>query len=109
MARSFNKRIKSLKTFNQIGENTNVIYEIIWFYEILDDVLDMCKHIEVVTQIDTSDLSSFIPYESITESDLIDWIDANLTADETTNYQNQLVSKIDKLANGTQEIMWGTT
>ena len=109
MARGFNKRVKSLKTFNQIGENTNVIYEIIWFYEISDDVLDMCKHIEVITLIDTSDLTSFIPYENITETDLISWIDSNLTEDEETHYQNQLVSKIDKLANGTQEIMWGTS
>jgi hypothetical protein len=109
MARIFNKKIKGLKIFNQLDENINVIYQIDWIYELEDSDLDMCKHITVSTEIDTSDLSTFIPYEDVTEADLISWIDNTVTLETISLYKDQLNSKIDKLSNGMQEIVWRNT
>ena len=79
-----------------LGGEVNVITNM--HYEILDEKTvgenTFRKRIYGSVTIDTSDLSNFIAYNSVTEANAIDWVKTALGSDEVTAAEASLVDQI---------------
>mgnify|MGYP003115283842 CR=1 FL=1 len=55
-----------------------------------------------VTNLDTSDLSSFVEYDKLDEDTVVGWVKAKLGDDKVKSIEDGIASQIDKQENPTQ-------
>lgn len=100
MTRTFSKSIDKLNVVNTLGLNSNVVYEVGWYYIIRDDVFDTERNLYYETQLDISNIESFINYESLTEEQIIEWIETTISEEKNIEIQQELNRMIDILNGG---------
>ena len=78
MAQTFKKSITKLDTVTSYDGKTDVVYNVGWYYIIQDDSNDTQDQLFYETELSIDSISSFTEYSSLTESDVIGWIEASL-------------------------------
>lgn len=100
MTQTFKKSVTKLDTVTSYGSKSDVIYNIGWYYMIEDDSNDTQSQLYYETELSIDSISSFTDYSSLTESNVIGWIEASLTTDEDTKIKNTLTSMINRKKGG---------
>lgn len=100
MAQTFKKSVTKLDTVTSYDSKSDVIYNIGWYYMIEDDSNDTQSQLYYETELSIDSISSFTDYSSLTESDVIGWIEASLTTDEDTKIKTTLTSMVDRKKGG---------
>ena len=100
MAQTFKKSITKLDTVTSYDGKTDVIYNVGWYYMIDDDSNDTQSNLYYETELSIDSISSFTEYDSLTESDVIGWIEASLTTDEDTKIKTTLTNMINRKKGG---------
>ena len=109
MAQTFKKSITKLDTVTSYDGKTNVVYNVGWYYIIQDDSNDTQDQLLYETKLNIDSISSFTDYSSLTESDVIGWIEALLTTDEDTKIKTTLTDMINRKKGGlyyNKELPW---
>ena len=109
MAQTFKKSVTKLDTVNSYDEKTDVVYNVGWYYIIEDDSNDTQDQLLYETELNIDSISSFTDYSSLTESDVIGWIEASLTTDEDTKIKTTLTDMINRKKGGlnyNKELPW---
>ena len=109
MAQTFKKSITKLDTVTSYDEKTDVVYNVGWYYIIEDDSNDTQDQLFYETELSIDSISSFTDYGSLTESDVIGWIEASLTTDEDTKIKTTLTGMINRKKGGlyyNKDIPW---
>ena len=100
MAQTFKNSITKLDTVTSYDGKTNVVYNVGWYYIIQDDSNDTQEQFFYETELSIDSISSFTDYSSLTESDVIGWIEALLTTDEDTKIKTTLTGMINRKKGG---------
>ena len=100
MAQTFKKSITKLDTVTSYDGKTDVFYNVGWYYIIQDDSNDTQDQLLYETKLNIDSISSFTDYSSLTESDVIGWIEALLTTDEDTKIKTTLTGMINRKKGG---------
>ena len=109
MAQTIKKSITKLDTVTSYDGKTNVVYNVGWYYIIQDDSNDTQDQLFYETELSIDSISSFTEYSSLTESDVIGWIEASLTTDEDTKIKTTLTDMINRKKGGlyyNKELPW---
>ena len=109
MAQTFKKSITKLDTVTSYDGKTDVVYNVGWYYIIQDDSNDTQDQLLYETKLNIDSISSFTDYSSLTESDVIGWIEALLTTDEDTKIKTTLTDMINRKKGGlyyNKELPW---
>ena len=99
MAQTFKKSITKLDTVTSYDGKTDVVFNVGWYYIIQDDSNDTQDQLFYETKLSIDSISSFTDYSSLTESDVIGWIEASLTTDEDTKIKTTLIGILQRLQN----------
>ena len=100
MAQTFKKSITKLDTVTSYDGKTDVVYNVGWYYIIQDDSNDTQDQLLYETKLNIDSIGSFTDYSSLTESDVIGWIEALLTTDEDTKIKTILTGMINRKKGG---------
>ena len=100
MAQTFKKSITKLDTVTSYDGKTNVVYNVGCYFIIQDDSNDTQDQLFYETELSIDSISSFTDYSSLTESDVIGWIEALLTTDEDTKIKTTLTGIINRKKGG---------
>ena len=109
MAQTFKKSITKLDTVTSYDGKTDVVFNVGWCYIIQDDSNDTQDQLFYETELSLDGISSFTDYSSLTESDVIGWIEASLTTDEDTKIKTTLTDMINRKKGGlyyNKELPW---
>ena len=109
MAQTFKKSITKLDTVTSYDGKTDVVYNVGWYYIIQDDTNDTQDQLLYETKLNIDSIGSFTDYSSLTESDVIGWIEASLTTDEDTKIKTTLTDMINRKKGGlyyNKELPW---
>jgi hypothetical protein len=109
MAQTFKKSITKLDTVNIYDGKTDVIYNVGWYYIIQDDSNDTQSQLFYETELNIDSINSFTNYSSLSESNVIGWIESSLTTDEDTKIKTILTSMINRKKGGldpNKELPW---
>jgi hypothetical protein len=90
---------QSVKT-STIGGNSSVITSIEWRLKAVDTIngVDKSSHTSGTVELDTSDLSGFIAFSDLTQSDVEGMVESALGEDAITHYKTLLSESIDGLS-----------
>ena len=104
MAITYEWDVKTTDTYPTKDSKADVIYNVHWRLTATDDANDDADGNSLVASVygsqalDTSDLSGFKAFASISESDVQGWVETALTADRVTelkaNLDNQIAEQI---------------
>ena len=100
MAQTFKKSITKLDTVDSYDGKDDVVYNVEWYYIIQDDSNDTQDQLLYETKLNIDGIGSFTDYSSLTESDVIGWIEALLTTDEDTKIKTTLTGMINRKKGG---------
>ena len=100
MAQTFKKSVTKLDTVTSYDSKSDVIYNIGWYYMIEDDSNDTQSQLYYETELSIDSISSFTDYSSLSESNVIGWIEASLTTDEDVKIKTTLTSMINRKKGG---------
>ena len=100
MAQTFKKSVTKLDTVTSYDGKTDVVFNVGWCYIIQDDSNDTQDQLFYETELSIDSISSFTDYSSLTESDVIGWIEASLTTDEDTKIKTTLIDMINRKKGG---------
>ena len=100
MAQTFKKSIIKLDTVTSYDGKSDVVYKVGWYYIIQDDSNDTQEQLSYETELSIDSISSFTSYSSLTENDVIGWIEASLTTDEDTKIKTTLTGMINRKKGG---------
>lgn len=109
MAQTFKKSVTKLDTVTSYDGKTDVVFNVGWCYIIQDDSNDTQDQLFYETELSIDSISSFTDYSSLTESDVIGWIEASLTTDEDTKIKTTLIDMINRKKGGlyyNKELPW---
>lgn len=109
MAQTFKKSITKLDTVTSYDGKTDVVFNVGWYYIIQDDSNDTQSQLFYETELNIDSIGSFKDYSSLTESDIITWIEASLTTDQDTKIKTNLTSMINRKKGGLdfdKELPW---
>ena len=109
MAQTVKKSITKLDTVTSYDGKTAVVFNVGWYYMIQDDSNDTQDQLFYETELSIDSISSFTDYSSLTESDVIGWIEASLTTDEDTKIKTTLTDMINRKKGGlyyNKELPW---
>ena len=100
MAQTFKKSVTKLDTVTSYDGKSDVVYNVGWYYIIEDDSNDTQEQLFYETELSIDSISSFTSYSSLTENDVIGWIEASLTTDEDTKIKTTLTGMINRKKGG---------
>tara|TARA_B100000614_G_scaffold168730_1_gene150334 strand:+ start:219 stop:551 length:333 start_codon:yes stop_codon:yes gene_type:complete len=109
MAQTFKKSITKLDTVTSYDGKTDVVFNVGWYYIIQDDSNDTQSQLFYETELNIDSIGSFKDYSSLTESDIITWIEASLTTDQDTKIKTNLTGMINRKKGGLdfdKELPW---
>ena len=102
MAITYTWDTKTVDTYPTKSGESDVIFKVYWKLEGVDDTAEKnSAYTTGVVDLDTSDLSSFIAFADVTESDVDGWVQAEIGADQISNYKSGIEAKITEKATPT--------
>ena len=110
MAITYEWDIKQVHTNPTIGTHTDVIHAVEWILTATDGVnndadgYSITSKTEGYTGIDTSDLSSFASFGTITKATAIGWVQEELGVDTIASIKSRLDEEIAERVTPTSEI-----
>lgn len=102
MAINFTWNIKQVDVYPTLEENTNVIYNVHWELKAEDSEHQKSNGRNVkasnvgVQHLDTSDLSGFVDFDSITSSQVETWIENAMGSETLEMHKQSLRDNIEK-------------
>jgi len=100
MAINYTWDVNTCDVYPSKSSKTNVVHNVHWVLTATDDSNNdsegnpQASSIVGSQSLDTSDLSSFKNWSSLTASDVQGWVEAALTADKVTKMKTTLASRI---------------
>tara|TARA_R100000687_G_scaffold47506_1_gene38067 strand:- start:256 stop:600 length:345 start_codon:yes stop_codon:yes gene_type:complete len=100
MAINYTWDVSTVDTFPTHNSQTDVIHQVHWKLTATDDVNNdsdgnpQTAFVAEKQPLDTSDLSSFIAFASVTTSDVQGWVETALGADTVTELKTSLAAQI---------------
>jgi len=91
-------KISTCKHSVSLNSKTNVITEA-WFDVLDSETVSSVEHTGQYSgsvKLDTSDLSSFIAYDDVTEANVVAWVKATLGSSEVTAIESDVADQITK-------------
>ena len=109
--RNYFVEIKDLVVAEQVGDKSNVVYKVEWFYVCEDDVASVIVTTSKTLQLDVTDLSDFVEFDSLTKEQVIGWVEETLTENDIVELKAELDKKIEEhnMRLRTRHFPWATT
>jgi hypothetical protein len=108
MAISYNWDVNTVDVYPTDEGQTNVIYNVHWRLNATDTQVDAegnpyTASVYGTQGLDTSDLSGFIDFDSVTSAEVQSWVESAMGAEEVQSLKDSLDSKIAGQINPTSE------
>ena len=108
MAISYNWDVNTVDVYPTDGDYTDVIYNVHWRLNAVDTQVDAegnpyTASVYGTQSLDTSDLSDFTDFESVTSSQVQGWVESAMGAEEVQSLKDSLDAKIADEINPTSE------
>jgi hypothetical protein len=108
MAISYNWDVNTVDVYPTEEGQTDVIYNVHWKLNAVDTQVDAegnpyTASVYSTQVLDTSDLSGFIDFDSVTASEVQGWVESAMGADQVQTYKDNLDSDIAGQINPTSE------
>jgi hypothetical protein len=99
MATSYEWNVNTVDVYPTDEEQTNVIYNVHWRLNATDTQVDAegnpyTASVYGTQGLDTSDLSGFIDFDSVTSAEVQGWVEAAMGEEEVQSLKDSLDSKI---------------
>ena len=91
-------KVKSVEYTKSLGGKTNVVTLSHWMAS------DSGVNVSGSADLDTSDLSSYLEYDDLTESKLVEWTKAAIGDDEVASVEKKISDKVKAQKEATTEI-----
>jgi hypothetical protein len=103
---TFNWDCKTVDAYPTDGEYTDVVYNVHWRVTGTSDQLDPQGNPYTATNIgtqvlDTSSITDFIPFEDLTNDEVVQWTKSTMGAEQVTSIEASIESQIENLINPT--------
>ena len=108
MSISYNWNVSTVDVYPTDEEQTNVIYNVHWKLNATDTQVDpegnpYTASVYGTQSLDTSDLSNFTDFDSVTSSQVQGWVESAMGAEEVQSLKDSLDAKIADEINPTSE------
>jgi len=107
MAITYTWNINAVDTYPSVGDNSDVIYNVHWRLNAEDDANqdadgnNLTAGVYGTQSLDTSDLSNFTNFDSVTSSQVQGWVEGAMGAEEVQNLKDGLDANIASQKNPT--------
>ena len=103
---TFNWDCKTVDAYPTDGEYTDVVYNVHWRVTGTSDQIDPQGNPYTATNIgtqvlDTSSITDFIPFEDLTNDEVVQWTKSTMGAEQVTSIEASIESQIENLINPT--------
>lgn len=101
---TFNWNCRTVDAYPTDGEYTDVVYNVHWIVTGTSDQVDpegnAYTSTSIGTQIlDTSTITDFIPFEDLTNDEVVQWTQAAMGAEQVTQIETSIENQIANLIN----------
>jgi len=103
MAITYTWNVSTVDTYPSVGDNSDVIYNVHWRLNAEDDANqdddgnNLTAGVYGTQSLDTSDLTDFTDFDSVTSSQVQGWVEAAMGAEEVQNLKDGLDAQIAAL------------
>ena len=99
---TYNWNCKTVDAYPLVGENADVVYNVHWRVTAVSDQVDpegsAYQASAIGTQVlDTEDITDFIPFDQLTNDQVVDWVKAAMGEERVSSLESSLQSQIDNL------------
>ena len=102
MAITYTWDTKSVDTYPTKSGESDVIFKVYWQLKGVDDTAEKNSSVKTgVSEIDTSDLSSFTEFSDVTKSDVDGWVQGLIGSDTINIYKSGIEEVIQEKATPT--------
>lgn len=108
MAISYNWNVSTVDVYPTLDSNADVIYNVHWRLNATDTQVDAegnpyTASVYGTQVLDTSDLSGFIDFDSVTSAEVQGWVESAMGEDQVQTYKDSLDANIAGQINPTSE------
>ena len=108
MAISYEWDVNTVDVYPSEGDYTDVIYNVHWRLNAIDTQVDTggnpyTASVYAAQVLDTSDLSGFIDFDSVTAAEVQGWVESAMGEDKVQSYKDSLDADIAGQINPTSE------
>lgn len=98
MSQIITYKVLSLNCLKEKGSKSNVVERVNFSLELYDSIYDLKSYMPSTLELTTVvDESNFIDYENLTEQEVINWIESNITEDHKNNLISACNARIKDL------------
>lgn len=101
MSIAYDWSIVGIKTYDD-DSHTNIVKKVTWKHTGTHDTEDVADYVASEVTLNVGDLSDFTTFEDLTESQVIEWVKAELTQDVIDANERMLQARINKKINAVQ-------
>ena len=99
MAISYNWNVSTVDTYPTLDSNADVIYNVHWRLNATDTQVDAegnpyTASVYGTQVLDTSDLSGFIDFDSVTSAEVQGWVESAMGEEQVQTYKDNLDAQI---------------
>jgi len=105
---TYNWNCRSVEAYIEQSGNSDVVYKVNWVVTGTSDVLDpnspepFFQYSMVGTQdLNTSDITNFIPFDQVTNTEVVAWTQAAMGPEEVTSIEDNINNILESLINPT--------